>query len=108
MKSNCNKCEWHHLREGYSYCWRTGEEKHHIMIDVCIHPILDDLKKTDSKGNKQYHVEKCEVRNVNQICQYFQPKRSFFKHLIDIFRGKKILDIYERYNNIKTESAYEL
>ena len=57
MKPICNKCEWHHLREGYSYNWRTGEEQHHIMIDVCIHPILDDLKHTNFKGDKEYHVE---------------------------------------------------
>ena len=108
MKPNCNKCEWHYQRKGFSYNWRTETETHNINIDVCIHPILDDLKKTDSKGNKQYHIEKCEVRNINQTCTYFQSKRSFIKIIIDTFRGKKWLDVYERYNKIKTESAYEL
>jgi len=108
MKPNCNKCEWHHLRKGYSYNWKSGIETHNINIDVCIHPILDDLKKTDSKGNKQYHIEKCEIRNINQTCIHFQPKRLFIKIIIDTFRGKKWLDIYDRYNNLKVHTGTEL
>src|ERR1035437_313970 len=108
MIPNCDKCEWHHLREGYSYCWRTGKERYHIMIDICIHPILHDLKHTNSKGYKKYHIEKCEVRNINQTCKYFQPKRSFIRKIIDIFTGKKWLDVYNRYNKLKIHTVYEI
>ena len=104
--SVCKKCEWHHKRAGYSYNWTTGNETHNIEIDVCIHPVLDDLKKTNSNGEKQYHVEKCEVRNDSNYCKYFQPQRSLIIKIIDLFRGRKWLDIYEKYNNIKSHSAY--
>ena len=107
MKPNCDKCEWHHLRAGYSYNWKIGVTTHNVMIDVCIHPTLDDLKLTNSKGQKEYHIEKCEVRNINQTCKYFQPKSSLIRKIIDIFTGKKIIDVYDRYNNLKTHTAYE-
>jgi hypothetical protein len=107
MKPNCDKCEWHHLRAGYSYNWRTGEEQHNVMIDVCIHPILDDLKHTNFKGDKEYRVVKCEIRNKNQTCNYFQPKSSLIRKIIDTFTGKKIIDVYDRYNKLKTHTAYE-
>lgn len=97
----CYKCEWHKEREGYSWNYRNGTETHGIQIDVCIHPVLDDLNKIDHNGNKQYHVVKCITRNPDLNCLHYQPKRSFFIQIVDLFRGKKWIDVYNRYNNIK-------
>jgi len=93
MKAECNKCEWHCLKKGSEYNWRTNRTIHNIDIDACIHPILDDLGTEDHNGNKQYRVTECEDRNAECKCESFQVKRNTFRIILDMIKGKKWKDL---------------
>ena len=87
MKNKCFKCEWHHTKEDNSYnCTNNIIDMQRPMIDICIHPKLNDFID-------------CKLRNSEFNCKYYQPKRSFLKKVIDIFKGKKWIDICNDYQN---------
>lgn len=97
MKSICNKCQWHHIKNGSTTDWRAGIVTHNVDIDACIHPILDNLNETDHNGQRLYHVEICSKRNKNNNCKYFQPSMGLFKTIIAYIKDKKWIDIYNDY-----------